>query len=424
VLTEQKLRSAICSPTGKALLTLVLLACVGRLAFSREFYDSALVSAFFAMSLASSLILHLKVRPAWPDVLLVLVCAVFLWSLDIHVLRFRSAIIVPFSFLGLSSLLILGLRTIWAEAQDRKLLLYALIPAILFVISEWMGADLLDLTSAAHLKTLDLFLYSFDCSLRIQLSFLVGAAFKHWFWLKLVGAFFYIGLPIPIAVAYGGQLLRKGRNALPAAIAFLITGPLGIVFYNLFPATGPIHLFGANFPFHPLSIEQAARLVAEPIVILAPRNAIPSLHMAWVLLAWWYSRGLSWWSRGIILAFIVFTVLATLGTGEHYFIDLIVAFPFTFMIRALCTFSLPWKNRQRIEALLAGLAGTLGWFALLRFGLKFFWASPVIPWAFVAVTIVFFGMQIHRLEVADDCPQPVPDGPVETFPAVAVNNGI
>jgi PAP2 superfamily protein len=424
VLIEQKSKSAISSPTGKALLTLALLVFAGGLAFSHEFYDSALISAFFAMSLASSLILHLKVRPVWPDLLLVLVCAVFLWSLDIHVFRFRSAIIVPFSFLGLSSLLILGLRTVWAEAQDRKLLLYAFVPAVLFVISEWMGADLLDLTSAAHLKTLDLFLYSFDCSLRIQLSFLVGAAFKHWYWLKFVGVFCYIGLPIPIAVVYGGQLIRKGRNALPAAIAFLVTGPLGIAFYNLFPATGPIHLFGGNFPFHPLTIEQAARLVAEPIVILAPRNAIPSLHMAWVLLAWWYSRGLSWWSRGIVLAFIVFTVLSTLGTGEHYFIDLIVAFPFTLMIRALCTFSLPWKSRRRIEGLLAGLAGTLVWFALLRFGLKFFWASPAIPWAFVAATVVFFSIQIHRLEVADDCPQPVSDPPVEIFPAVAVNNEI
>jgi hypothetical protein len=239
-----------------------------------------------------------------------------------------------------------------------------------------------------------------------------------------VGVFCYIGLPIPIAVVYGGQLVRKGLNAWPAALAFLVTGPLGILFYNLFPATGPIHLFAGNFPFHPLTIEQAARLAAEPIVILAPRNAIPSLHMAWVLLAWWYSRGLSWWSRGIVLAFVVFTALATLGTGEHYFIDLIVAFPFTLMIRALCTFSLPWKSRRRIEALLAGLAGTLVWFALLRFGLKFFWTSPVIPWAFVAATVVFFGMQIHRLEVADDCPQPVPDSLVETFPAVAVNNGI
>jgi hypothetical protein len=60
--------------------------------------------------------------------------------------------------------------------------------------------------------------------------------------------------------------------------------------------------------------------------------------MAWVLLVWWYSRALSWWERSIAFFFLFFTVLATLGTGEHYLIDLVVAFPFAVFVEALVRF--------------------------------------------------------------------------------------
>ena len=121
--------------------------------------------------------------------------------------------------------------------------------------------------------------------------------------------------------------------------------------------------------------------------------------MAWVLLVWWYSRGLSWWERGVAFAFLFFTVLATIGTGEHYFVDLVVAFPFALMMEALCAVSLAWMDRRRITALVFGLLGTLAWLAALRFAVRVFWISPVLPWTACAVTVaasLVCESQLHR----------------------------
>jgi hypothetical protein len=109
--------------------------------------------------------------------------------------------------------------------------------------------------------------------------------------------------------------------------------------------------------------------------------------MAWVLLVWWYSRGLSRWERAIAFAFLVFTALATLGTGEHYFVDLVVAFPFAVLMKALCEFSLPLNNRGRITALALGLFATLAWLVALRYTAHIFWSSAILPWTLCVATI-------------------------------------
>jgi hypothetical protein len=372
----------------KSILTLLLLACGIWLGTNSQFYHQAMAGAFIAMALASVIIVHLRLRRCWLDAALILAATLLLGAIDFRVLHFRYAIMAWLSFAGLSSLVIFGVRAVWAKDADRKLLLFGYVPSLLFVVSEYFADNLLHWTSAHHPKVLDLYLFSFDSSLGIQIPFVMGQAFSSWPWFRLVGVLFYIGLPIPIALIYSGQLLRVCEKAIPAMVAFLATGPIGVLFYNLFPALGPAHLFGQGFPWHPLSLAQAARIMVEPVAIAGPPNAIPSLHMAWVLLVWWYSRGLSTWERAFALLFLFFTVLATLGTGEHYFIDLIVAFPFALLMMSVCAFSLRFTDRSRMLAFCAGLAGTLGWFALLRRALPLFWRTPGIPWAFCAATVI------------------------------------
>jgi hypothetical protein len=374
--------------TAKIILTMLLLACGLGLGTNRQFYREAMAGAFMAMALASVIVVHLRLRPAWLDAALIVAGTLLLGAIDFPVLHFRHSIMAWLSFAGLSSLVIFGVRAIWAKDIERKLLILGYVPSLLFVVSEYFADNLLHWTSANHPKVLDLYLFSFDASLGIQLPFLVGQAFSAWPWFRLVGVLFYISLPIPIAVIYSGQLLRVREKAIPAMAALLATGPIGVIFYNLFPALGPVHLFGQGFPWHPLSLAQAAGIVTQPVEMAGPPNAIPSLHMAWVLLVWWYSRGLSVWERAIALSFLFFTTLATLGTGEHYFIDLIVAFPFALLLLSLCAFSLRFTDRSRMLAFCTGLAGTLGWFALLRRALPLFWRTPAIPWAFCAATVI------------------------------------
>jgi hypothetical protein len=241
-------------------------------------------------------------------------------------------------------------------------------------------------------RVLDLYLYSFDASLRAQLSFLMGQAYATWHRFGDAGMFIYIGLPVVLAMVVAGHLLQESKKAIPAIVAFLVTAPLGIIFYNLFPALGPRYIFGPRFPWNPLTIEQAARLRLEPILAEGYRNAMPSLHIAWVLLAWWFSRGLSVWERAITMVFVIFTVFATLGSGEHYFIDLVVGFPFALFVYSLCAFPLGWTHKRKV-ALCLGLGLTLGWFAALRAGIKLFWVSPTLPWfaclATVAGVVIF-----------------------------------
>jgi hypothetical protein len=345
------------------------------------------------------IIIHFRVRPSWQDALIVLALTLGFASIDFGALHFKPFPMAWFSFAGLSSLLVLGLRTVWSKESERKLLVLAFVPSLLFVASEYFADDLLHWTSASHPKVLDLYLLSFDGSLHVQLPFLAGQAFSRWPTLRLVGLLFYIALPIAIAVVYAGRLVRFREKALPAMVAFLITGPIGILFYNLFPALGPVHVFGGNFPWNPLSIEKLSHLLAEPVALSGAPNAIPSLHMAWVLLVCWYSRKLSWWERTIAFAFLAFTVLATLGTGEHYFIDLIVAFPFALLIESICDFSSPLTSTHRMLAFGLGLSLTLAWLLMLRSGQHFFWSNPLLPWSFCAATValaLIFERQLHR----------------------------
>jgi hypothetical protein len=165
---------------------------------------------------------------------------------------------------------------------------------------------------------------------------------------------------------------------------------------------GPIHIFVSQFPWKPIPTDQVTRLLIEPIAVPGLRNCMPSLHMSWVLLAWWYSRGLSVWERGIAMAFVVFTVFATMGTGEHYLIDLVVAFPFAVFLRGVCAIGLRWNDRARVMAVGYGFSLTLVWIAALRFGLKIFWITPVLPWFSCVLTAASAIFVQKRLEAATD----------------------
>lgn len=368
-------------------LTLLLFGVVLSLSLSGEFYTSTMINPYLSLALFSALIVLGMIRRSWVDLLWVLVGGLLLFLLDTRVMGFKAAPMAGFSFVGLAAFAVLGTRTIRADGEDRKLLLYGFLPVVLFVGSEWMASTLLDITERLHPKTFDLFLFSFDSSLRVQISFLVGQVLRRWPLLWWASFVFYVALPLPLTLVYAAHLRYTRSKALAVMIAFLVTGPLGVIFYNMLPACGPVHIFGAAFPWHPLSTADAMRIRAVPILLRGARNAIPSLHMAWVLLIWWNSKGLPRWVRAIALAFVWFTVLATLGTGEHYVIDLVVAFPFSLMVQALCSYSLPFRSGERRTAFLFGIFVTLIWLALLSFATSFFWISPLIPWAMIVATV-------------------------------------
>lgn len=400
----------LASRTAKmALSFLLVLAAVG-VVTRFSFYLYGMSEEFFAWMLLSVVLIHLRIRPDWRDAVGIVLTAAMFAFIDLELFHYQFYVIGSISFLGMGSLLVIGLRAIWLQTDLKQKALLAFIPSVLIVAANFFAADAHHLTEKLHPKALDLYLYSFDSSLHVQFAFLMGQAFAMWKWFSKLGLFFYIGLPFAFAVTYAGQVVRMGRKAIPIFAALFLVGPVGVLFYNLFPALGPIYLFLGRFPWHPLTTDQARRLFLEPVAIAGMRNGMPSLHMAWVLLAFWCSRGLSIYERSIAVAFVVFTVFATMGTGEHYFVDLIVAFPFAIFIQAVCATRLDWRDRRRYPSFLFGLIATLVWLAALRFAPNVFWMSAAIPWICCAVTVVLTELLRRPLtdSLTEQDPPPIP----------------
>jgi hypothetical protein len=87
------------------------------------------------------------------------------------------------------------------------------------------------------------------------------------------------------------------------------------------------------------------------------------------------------------MLFVLFTVIATMGTGEHYLIDLVVAFPFVLFLQAACATAVEWNDVRRWAPFVFGLATVLVWFWALRYWSHVFWHSAAIPWILCALTI-------------------------------------
>ncbi len=379
--------------------TLVVVAAALWAATNKRLYDIAVFNVLVSMGLAAIIVLHLRVKPSWRDAAGVAAGAGTLAVIDFKFLHYNFNAFGLLSFLGLASLVALAIRAAWSRGEESTRMRLAFLFAFLSLGVDAAAVLFHALTSKLNPKVLDLYLYSFDASLRVQLSFLMGQAYATWHRFGDAGMFIYIGLPVLLAMVAAGHLLHGSKAAIPAMAAFLVTAPVGVIFYNLFPALGPTYIFGPRFPWNPLTIDQAARLLLEPILVAGYRNAMPSLHIAWVLLAWWFSRGLSVWERSIAMVFMVFTAFATLGSGEHYFIDLVVGFPFALFVYALCAFPLGWTQERKV-AFGLGLGLTLAWFAVLRQGVKLFWVSPILPWLACLVTVAAVVILQQRLEGA------------------------
>ncbi len=371
----------------RLLLGIAVVALLLWLSSRKSLFADTLSSPFLAIALFSVFLIMLRTRTSWREISAVAAVFLALAAFNLRIFGFVATWPVWASFLGIAGLAGLAFRVIWSKGAERRLAAWTLGPAFLFVASEWVASYFLEWTEKAHPKVLDLYLYSFDASLHVQLPFVVGRLFAQFPSLAVISFLVYIGLPIAIGLTYAGCLMRDRGNALPALVAFLVAGPLGILFYNLLPALGPIHVFLRDFPWHPLSYEQGSRLFLEPIALAGPRNAIPSLHAAWIFLVFWYARNLSLAERMVAGIFVLLTLSGTLGTGEHYFVDIVVAVPFSVLVIVIADLVTGRGWRTVTFPLIASLCLMVLWIAALRSASKLFWLSPVIPWGACLATL-------------------------------------
>jgi len=140
--------------------------------------------------------------------------------------------------------------------------------------------------------------------------------------------FAYLRLPIFLALAYGieGNIRLVKVAAVAPMVAFL--------FYGLFPAVGPAHIF-SNYPQSPP--DWMANLYS-------PRDCFPSMHLGWALIIAFNVRAR--WLRFSAWIYAGIMAVATVGLGEHYYIDLIASVPFCAAIQFSVANLKTWLSRK------------------------------------------------------------------------------
>jgi hypothetical protein len=338
--------------------TKLFLACAAASIFFVLAMRIPIGPAFLTGTLLACLIFHLWLRPSKSEMVLIVALASAFAGARLH---FGNPVPPDVHFwvcvvfmLGLSSLLV---QSVWlpfagGDFKKRSTAFTAGVACVLFLM--FSTAPLL--FSAAHTPlTFDLYLLLFDRALGGDISFWFGRKVQSSAVFLYPVAFAYGGLALDAAVVVGSQLFEQKSTGKNLLFVLGAAGAAGLLLYTIVPAAGPRFVF-PDFPqIPPESI--APQLIT--VDSTAMRNAVPSLHFTWTLLLLWMAQNARLWVRWIALAFVVLTFVATMALGQHYFVDLIVALPFTI---AVIAFS---ERSFRIGT----IAGTMlaAWLIVLRF---------------------------------------------------------
>lgn len=173
--------------------------------------------------------------------------------------------------------------------------------------------------------------------------------------------------------------------ALPVTIrrTYAIAVALGVAiifFYLVCPGAGPVYSLITT-----VSDLQVPPSITHPHVRIlhdVALNACSSGHVTWALLMFWFARRYSKRLLQILSGvFLALTCLATLGLGEHFVIDLVVAVPFAAAIWALV--------HGQLRLAIISMVSVLAWLVALRQG----WAlavPPALAWILTGMTISCF----------------------------------
>jgi len=373
------------------------LVCGIILAWRMPFGDPFLTFAFCGV-----FALHMFRRPGQVELAATLTGAALLSWARLAGFRWGDTIThgvtLPGISLGLSSLLVIAASTAWCAPEDRpgRLRSAAVALAIpFFVCLSNLG---LQLTAWLHPLTYDGFLYAFDTTLGFEPSFMVGEFLLRARWLRDICEITYNAVPLLIAVVYALHAhRRKNAAGLSLLLSCGVAGVAGFLLYHLLPAAGPVYLFPAEFPRLVPAVPQLRTMGLANR--LAPRDCMPSLHFAWALLLCWNARSLPAWVRVLTGAGLGLTALATLGSGQHYLVDLVVAVPFALAIQTACSprtgsdavgahpFDENSTRRAKRRVVFMASATVVLWFGLLRFSQVLYQAHPATNWFIVSATV-------------------------------------
>ncbi len=300
-------------------------------------------------------------------------------------------------FLGIASLLVLAAQVVRLRGPEQKSCRDTFYAGAIFPLFSLLIGYTVPLTIWLCPKTYDAFLLAFDGGLGFQPSFALGRLLpwgsNAWGLTTVV----YYALPLATCFLFASDRVRQSRPVLILPL-FLSLMAVGFAQYGVFPAAGPKHAFGELYPWHAPSLAQIA---LKPMAVPnAPRNCMPSLHLAGALVIWWNSRLWPRWGRLLVGLFLLATIFSTLALGEHYLVDLVVTLPFTLVFQAAWTVSVTAAESVRRRPLVVGTILTIAWYGSLRYGLRLFLISPAISWSLIVLTVGWCLLAETRLSTA------------------------
>gem|GEM_PF-2197452 len=361
--------------------------------------DVRFASFYFVMMFASFTLLHLGTRPPpgeWRAISVFGPAAsigVFLLE-PVTQLGFTVADAACVGF-GLASITILAVRVIRGAGADRAQALCLFLLTCMLLVFTVLNPFFQDLTNRLTPATLDHYAYAADEALGLQWSFVLGQWFDALPALRVTSAVVYYTLLFAFLVVLVLQQRALKPPYLDIFPTLLATTLIGYTLYLLFPLVGPASLFGAAFPLAPPSV--SAVLTGPFDVPDSPRNCMPSLHTVWALLIWWHCRPFAWPIRIFAGIYLTFTLLATLGLGFHYLVDLIVAAPFAVLVQAQATPPCVATAGPRRRAMLLCGVLVIAWLLAIRYGLPVLAWSPALGLAAAMVTIAIAWLTEQRL---------------------------
>lgn len=356
----------------------------------------------FCFTLMGTFVIYLWTRPARSAWLAVLILAVGLRLACVWLMGGLGAYYGVWwiswgAFLGIASLMVLAVQVVRLPDPERKSCRKTFYAGAVFPLSNLLIGYTVPLTTWLRPRTYDAFLLASDGGLGFQPSFVLARLLPEGSTAWGLTTVVYYALPLAAGILYASHRARRRQPVLILPL-FLSLMLVGFAQYGVYPAVGPKHAFGESYPCNPPPLQQIA---IQPMTVPdAPRNCMPSLHLAGALAVWWNSRLWPRWGRLLAGLFLWATIFSTMALGEHYLVDLVVALPFTLIFQAAWTVSIPLAKSARRRPLWVGTMLTLAWFVLLRYGLRLFLISPAISWSLILLTVVWCLVLEKKLSAA------------------------
>ena len=265
---------------------------------------------------------------------------------------------------GFRRLLVFGLslknRIFSGEKISDEHLIFFQVCAVVTLLSMSTGLAL-DVTKVLFPATFDYHVYRIDAAFNGFAAWCAQVTDLASPLLKTVTFVNYSILVLWFYVVLGLSIRERRVSQLNLWRTFIVPFILAWFCYAAVPVSGPIYaFFDGRFPHNLPAVSEVvgAKVVLPPYA----RNGMPSFHLTGAILVWMLTASLRNKIAFIFGSVIVAgTVWATMGLGEHYALDLVVALPFAL--------SLGWTliNPDKVilrNARLGFLVG-LGWITFL-----------------------------------------------------------